>query len=111
MKHLKTYESNSNKKYWKISRKDFKLSLWKIGMKEPYLKFFLNSIRREIQKQRPNFKYIFISINSDDSWGYDDELVCNYYNTANFEYMGEVIITTEDRKRYRFENTVKKYNL
>lgn len=108
MKHLKVYESIPNKIYWKIDLKNYKLSLWKIGMVEPDLSSFLTIIRREIRKQYPKSKTIFIGYY--DSWGYDYD-DNNYYSESGYKYMGEVVITTEDRRKYNFENTVKKYNL
>ena len=63
MKHIKAFENSNNKKYWRINIKNYKLSLWKLGMNEIDIEYFLTIIMSEIKKQYPDIQKIYIGYN------------------------------------------------
>jgi len=109
--NFKIFESNSDKKYWriKISKNEddsefIDVQLYKIGMSEKEIK--------EFAYLHNHFKDVFVGYNSYSTYYYsytganDD-----FFDRNGYEYMGRVEITDEDIADYEMRKNTKKYNL
>jgi hypothetical protein len=114
MKHLRAYENNTSKKYWKIRidgpylkfsckklgisrrvRHEFEMSLYEVGTTEPYI-YILNN------NGEWNWNWIETDENSDNSRNW----------LEGYEYMGELDLSdSKEVQEYELQQTANKYNL
>jgi len=110
MKHIKLYES-VNKKFWKVktSEPDFTISLQKLGFSNDDINKFHNKVNYEnIKKQ----EYVYIFNHKSPGklagdWVYSTTLLTD----DDFTFMGGIEINPEDIEKWKYNNTINKYNL